>query len=976
MWRVSIALVLVLSFSLVMAVPVSAGDPTVAITAGGGIDDLTGAPTGSGTEAGEHSIAITDATASTLTGDIAESAATEDTMLTALVGTEVLTVTIAGEEVTTAALASATADTTTLAVVAADIEAKINAATTIADVTVVATVTGGLSNDYFVITVVPAGVNNSVSEVTGDGATPTHLGGETPVAGTDAKALDTFTAATGSNGLWVADTNYGDGGTTMTITHTTTAGTASTLEGLGLTAPDAFIEGVTLTASGDLSAGTAVVTVSEGTAGYLVVTGAAASMIAGDETNELTVTAYDDAGNLATAYAGAKDLTFSGPSVAPDGTVPSVEATDIGEVISVAFTLGASDADEATLIVKAVEATTVDVSDGTIDSSADSAYDLDLFVEGINLDSEGYRTDATVTVTVGDESLAGVGTTGIVASGTVPVNDVSVALTETPAVDGIFIGTFTLVDTSPGSGELLVGEGSAITVTYPNDAGLEVPPLNQATVDDVSPVFAEVEPVGADATHYKNGGTIILTADIGEIDLTVTADFSYVDSEYTADDETVMDNGNNTYTITYTISVDNTMADGLYTIPVTAEDVAENSATDDSCSVALDNTAPAVTDPKSDPVVIQPDIATDVTFTASVSDGEGSGVDTVTVDLESIGGAADQVMSEVEGIYTYLLAGLDVAIEDEGTYYLVITATDVLDNVNATANITLNVIADAVDPVFTSTAAEYPVGYESARPEEDVTITAVVTDDLAGVKTVTVDATDIDCGATEALSPTEVADTYSATLTVAAGTAVDTYTLTITATDYAANAATANVTVEVVAALTAYNIWLDDGWNLVSMPLIQSDSPEVILAGLSAVGEETIPDILSVWGYDPDDGWLSYFPGGPPPTLTQMTDGCGYWIDVEYAVDAPDAFLTIHGTEQPLPGNLPPTYDVVTGWNLIGYKVSYPESANVYLAGITDSVVRIYGFDDGNYSVVELAENMFSGFGYWLAMSESGTIYP
>ena len=254
-------------------------------------------------------------------------------------------------------------------------------------------------------------------------------------------------------------------------------------------------------------------------------------------------------------------------------------------------------------------------------------------------------------------------------------------------------------------------------------------------------------------------------------------------------------------------------------------------------------------------------------------------------------------------------------------------------------------------------------------------IFAVVTDVLSGVEEVTVDATAIGLGATE---PMELIDTdvYIADLEIQAGTTLGTKTLTITATDSASNTATADVTVEVVAALTAYNIWLDDGWNLISLPLMSSDNCSVVLDGLSSVDGETIPDILIVWGYDPDDGWQSYVPGGPPPTLTQMTDGCGYWMDVEYAADAPDAFLTIHGTEQPLPGQLPPTYGVVTGWNLIGYKVSHQEDAQVYLAGMMDSVVRIYGFDNGNYFVVHADTDMRPGFGYWLAVTESGTIYP
>ena len=379
-------LVLVLGVSLLTAMPAMAGNPTAALTTpGAGIDSIPGAPAGSGTEAGVHSIVVTDATASTLTGTDAESDTAADTMANSLTGDETLSVTIAGEAIMTAVLAAAITDTTPLATVATDIQNKINAKTTVADVTV--TVAGASNAKYFVITVNVAGVNNSITTQvagTNGGETETGLGGVAPVAGTDANAVDTFTAATGSNGLWVA----ANPGSTKTITHTTAAGTASTLAGLEalVEVANAFINGITLTASVALTAGTAGVTVTEGAAGYLTVTGNA-TMTAGT-TNQLTVTAYDDAGNLATAYAGAKDLTFSGPSASPDGNTPTVEGTNIGVATSVNFTAGVSDAGLATLIAYKAETPAVHVEDpaAVIDSTGDAAWDLDLTVNPAAID--------------------------------------------------------------------------------------------------------------------------------------------------------------------------------------------------------------------------------------------------------------------------------------------------------------------------------------------------------------------------------------------------------------------------------------------------------------------------------------------------------------------------------------------------------------------------------------------------------------
>ncbi len=110
---------------------------------------------------------------------------------------------------------------------------------------------------------------------------------------------------------------------------------------------------------------------------YLRVTGTG-TMTAGTE-NELTITAYDTYDNVAEGYSGNKTLTFTGPANAPDGTPPTVEGSGISSVI-VHFTNGVSDSNDATLIAYRAETTTVDVSDGSINSTGDPSYDLDLTV--------------------------------------------------------------------------------------------------------------------------------------------------------------------------------------------------------------------------------------------------------------------------------------------------------------------------------------------------------------------------------------------------------------------------------------------------------------------------------------------------------------------------------------------------------------------------------------------------------------------
>lgn len=111
----------------------------------------------------------------------------------------------------------------------------------------------------------------------------------------------------------------------------------------------------------------------------LKVTGASATQVAG-ATNELAVSARDSNNNIDTGYTGSKDLVFSGPTLAPDGSTGNIETHAIGTTTATNFTVGVSDATELTLTAKKVEVTTIDVTDGTLSSTGSTADDLDLTV--------------------------------------------------------------------------------------------------------------------------------------------------------------------------------------------------------------------------------------------------------------------------------------------------------------------------------------------------------------------------------------------------------------------------------------------------------------------------------------------------------------------------------------------------------------------------------------------------------------------
>jgi len=158
------------------------------------------------------------------------------------------------------------------------------------------------------------------------------------------------------------------------------------------------------------------------------------------------------------------------------------------------------------------------------------------------------------------------------------------------------------------------------------------------------------------------------------------------------------------------------------------------------------------------------------------------------------------------------------------------------------------------------------------------------------------------------------------------------------------------------------HIALVEGWNLISLPLIPLDSDiDVVLAGI-------LDHVISVWHYDVAiPGWRTFAPAASD--LDSMEDGKAYWINMEA-----DQTLNLAGTENPVPPALPRDYDVVAGWNMVGFKSMDDMNVDDYLKD-TD-YVRIYGFENGAWFTLMSSQNMTPGLGYWVAFTVKGTIYP
>lgn len=164
------------------------------------------------------------------------------------------------------------------------------------------------------------------------------------------------------------------------------------------------------------------------------------------------------------------------------------------------------------------------------------------------------------------------------------------------------------------------------------------------------------------------------------------------------------------------------------------------------------------------------------------------------------------------------------------------------------------------------------------------------------------------------------------------------------------------------------DVELNKGWNLMSLPIVPDNK------AIAAVLAPIMGNVTSVHYYNAATAkWLIY---APPDftTLTTIEDGKAYWINMKAATN-----LTVVGQAVAPPGYgpVPPSYSVVQGWNMVGFRALDTMTVDDYLKGT--NYVRIYGFDLGEgvgWFSLTSSQNMTPGLGYWVAFSTPGIIYP
>jgi len=154
--------------------------------------------------------------------------------------------------------------------------------------------------------------------------------------------------------------------------------------------------------------------------------------------------------------------------------------------------------------------------------------------------------------------------------------------------------------------------------------------------------------------------------------------------------------------------------------------------------------------------------------------------------------------------------------------------------------------------------------------------------------------------------------------------------------------------------LANYIIPLQEGWNLISLPLEQvNTSVPTVLASIA--GQY---DVVKYYNcIDTADHWKTYRPGSSENDLTSIDNTMGFWIKItELYVN-----LTVKGII-PTSTNIP----LYAGWNLVGYPTQTTETVGNALWGTgTD---RVEGFDFATPYIKEVGPTyvMKPGEGYWM----------
>ncbi|MGD0175630.1 MAG: NHL repeat-containing protein [Candidatus Bathyarchaeia archaeon] len=170
--------------------------------------------------------------------------------------------------------------------------------------------------------------------------------------------------------------------------------------------------------------------------------------------------------------------------------------------------------------------------------------------------------------------------------------------------------------------------------------------------------------------------------------------------------------------------------------------------------------------------------------------------------------------------------------------------------------------------------------------------------------------------------------------------------------------------------LSAFLLELQAGWNLISLPLVPTQTATAkLLTPLIQLHE-----LVVAWGFTAPNTW-SYFKPPNLGTLTTMVDGKGYWVLVTDAINITIAGYVI------TPGSAPPTYSLAAGWNLFGFKpqpLIQNETMATYLTSLDTKYSSIWVYDNLNATWIRGTPELVlaPGEGIWIYMTTPATLLP
>jgi hypothetical protein len=318
-------------------------------------------------------------------------------------------------------------------------------------------------------------------------------------------------------------------------------------------------------------------------------------------------------------------------------------------------------------------------------------------------------------------------------------------------------------------------------------------------------------------------------------------------------------------------------------------------------------------------------------------------------------------------------ASFNLTMVDNNTYegnetVVVSLGSPVNVTIGANASATVTIAEDDAPPSIQFSPATYTAG-ESAG---NLTVRAVLTGSTALPASVTCavaggNATQgIDyAGGTGTLSFPTGTSVASINLSIADDTAFEgneTVTLALSSPVNAIPGASTTATATIVnddpePEVIAFNLSINEGWNLVSVPLTPANTSIT-----SVIPSESMSCVQIIWYYDNTDpgapAWKYFKPGRLTNTLTDVTDGMGFWICANSSFN-----FTVTGT-LPLDNNV----TIRNGWNMVGPKgLSSQAPADVYgdyylTWGFTDNMWYYYKPSRPTNTLTQVEP----GRGYWI----------